>query len=170
MTLVARSCVKPSLLRTILFRGTWLGACGIFLIIATGTLLPYFLLYFFGLPLLLLGFTFIGLGLVPYRRLTKLEVNPYELIYENETHLVLSRNQKPMFKIPTDQIEKIDYMEKERFYGIAVQLKPPMKGKVIVCGKQIDLSPFVSPFQGYDLFLPFFTKSANEEVEEFLEL
>lgn len=163
--ILVRSCVKPSILRSTLFRGISIAIAGILIILGSGALLPLFLIRVFGLPLLFLGFALMAFGLLPYRRLSKLERSPYEIAYD-ETHFLFLRNKKPLFKVPLEIFEKIDYVEKGKLYGMGIKMKKPIKDKVIIFDKTIDFATFFSTSEGYDLFLPYFSKSASEEVTE----
>lgn len=163
--ILVRSCIKPSLLRSTLFRGTYIAIAGVIIIVTSGMLLPLFLLRVFGLPLLLLGFALIASGLLPYRRLAKLEMHPYEIAYD-ETHLLFFRNKKPAFKVPLELLQKIEYYEKGKLYGMGVKMKKSLKDQVIIYDKKLDIPTFFSTNEGFDLFLPYFTKSASDEMTD----
>lgn len=101
------SLVKPDVLRKTLFVGTAKAVVGL-------------LLMFFGGPFFFIpGILVIGWGLIPYRKLKKLEHNPYALIL-TEKGIVL-QTKKRVF-IPNEDIVKMEYIDGTPF-GILITLK-----------------------------------------------
>lgn len=90
------SQIKPDLLKKALF---------------TGTLKAFFglIIMFFGGPFLFIpAVLIIGWGLIPYRKLKKLEANPYTL-HLTEDNLILVTKKTSV--IPLDAIQKFEYID-----------------------------------------------------------
>ena len=77
--LVVRSCIQTSLLSFILKRGALLGGSGVLLLIFGGTFLPLEILSVWGVPLFFIGMTLVTGGLLPYRKLNRLQLRPHEI-------------------------------------------------------------------------------------------
>ena len=157
-----RSSIKPQLLGATLKRGSFFGAAGALLIIFGGTFLSVDQLKVWGIPIFFSGLLLIAFGLYPYRKLNRLETKPHEFHYDGETFFFLKQG-KPLFKIAEKSIEKMDYVEKNELYGIAIWLRRPIEEKVLVLQAHFDFKAFASDsakrFEGCDLFLPFFSKN-----------
>ncbi len=63
----------------------------------------------------------ISYGLIPYKRITRLEMNPYKLVCLKDS-FELYLNGKLLRKIPKAEIVKLDSVEKFLFYGIKITL------------------------------------------------
>lgn len=106
-TLTYYSTVKADVLKKSLFWGTLKATLGL-------------LVMFFGGPFLFIpGVLLIGWGLIPYRKLKKLENNPYT-IHLTETHLILRT--KKSTAISLNEIEKMEYVDGMPF-GILITTK-----------------------------------------------
>src|ERR1700722_11997007 len=125
-------------MRKMLLRGTFLGGMGAFLLLLTGTLLPTSLLTFLGLPTLIISSLLIGLGLFPYRTLSRLETRPHELSTDGNT-LFFAKSGRLLFKISLTSIEKMEYLEKGDLYGVAIHLKRVCCDKVVVVQRSFAL-------------------------------
>jgi hypothetical protein len=147
--LVLRSSIRPSLKHSLLQRGTFLGFIGGLLFLLAGIFLPLPQLSIWGLPVLGAAFALITAGLLPYRRLSHLEMHPHEISL-TEQRLRFSRSGKPSFTLPLSCIKRIDYRDAPRHYGIAIWLKNPLPAK-----------------EGCDIFLPYFSKRSFDEMKEF---
>lgn len=138
------------------------------MIILGGTLLPLEQLKIWGIPIFFVGIILIAIGLLPYRQLTRLQLKPHELRYDGHFLLFLKQG-KPLFKIAEESVEKIEYVEKETLYGLAIRLKRPLEEKVRVLQPRFNFAAFASDsaqrFEGCDLFLPYFTKRTCEELK-----
>jgi hypothetical protein len=162
-----RSSIKPELMRFALFRGTLIATFGMGVILASGGL-PVKFLTLWGIPLFFIGITCIGVGLLPYRHLAKLELKPHTLSYDGEDFL-FQKLGKPLFKIPEISIEKMVYLEKGRIYGIGIWLKSPLEKKVKILVPQFNIARFMrsaNRFEGCDLFLPFFSQKSFKSLLE----
>lgn len=169
--LVYRSTIQPSLIRQSLRRRGLLAAFGAIGILFGGTCLTATQLRAWGIPIFFGGLTLIALGILPYKRLLRLQTKPHELHYDGMFLLFIQQG-KPLFKIPEESIERVDYKEKESLYGMGILLKKPIEKKVKVLDAQFDYAAFTrhsqKHFEGADLFLPYFSKRTCQEVKELI--
>lgn len=154
--------IKTPLLRRVLFRGTALAFIGVSLLTAASTYLPENWLALLGLPILLSGAALIAIGLVPYRRLQRMEKKPSELIIDGAylQHVALGKQQ---LSLPMDSVARIDYFEKDSEYGVALWLKEKGEGAVIVHAPRLDAASLLQKSRkkyGCDLFFPYFSRRA----------
>jgi len=153
-------------------RGTVLGGSGAFLILMGGTLMPLEFLSLWGIPFFLVGLFFISIGLLPYRKLARLQLTPHEIHYDGKC-LVFHKQGKPLFQVFLPSIDKISYLEREHLYGVGIWLKKPIGEKVKVLQSHFNFSAFIADsmhrFEGCDLFLPFFTERTFKELRAQLE-
>lgn len=137
------------------------------LLILGGTILPLELLSLWGIPFFLLGLFFIALGLLPYRKLTQLQLKPHEIHYDGEILHFLKQG-KPLFAVASVSIEKIAFVEKEHLYGLGIWLKRPIEAKIKVLQPHFNFAAFtldsMHRFEGCDLFLPFFSERTCKEL------
>lgn len=113
-----RSSIKPELMRKLLFKGTLLAGIGAVSILLAGLFLSPDYLAIWGLPIFLIGMGLITIGLLPYRRLKRLELNPHKLIIRPSESVQLLIKGKTVLVIPWNEIAKIEYEDHETNYGI----------------------------------------------------
>ncbi len=158
-TMKVRSCVTPDLKKRVLFRGTLLATIGFLPILYCGTFMPVDQLKIWGLPVLLIGGAFVTVGLLPYRRLTLLEVEPYEIEVEGDIRLHFGKSGKKLLSIQRVSIECLEWVDDGKIYGIGVKLKDPLPEKIAVHDRSLDMKTFTSR-PTYDLFFPYFSEKA----------
>lgn len=161
-----RSSVSEPLLKKALFRGTAISATGVILLFIAGAFLPKALLITFGLPTLIISSMLIGYGLLPYRKLSRLQMRPHELVW-TESHLLFAKEGKPLLKIPHSIVEKLEYGENAKGYGLKISLRRPLAEKISILQKNFDLKAAVALARtsfDCDLFLPYFTKKSVAEL------
>lgn len=170
-TLKLRTSIKNSLKRYVLFRGTIVAAAGmIILVISAATISPSVLRYW-GLPILFLAGLLITIGLLPYRRLCRLELKPDEIIAVGGTKIHFVTNGKHILTIPKDSIARLEYYEGHHRYGIGIWLHHPPPEKIIIHDRQFNIIAFEKKSRrewGCDLFLAYFSKNAFESLKDFL--
>lgn len=135
-----RTSVKPQLLKWVLFLGSFFAILGACLLLFSGIALPVDSLKKWGPLLFLLSLGLIAGGLIPYRRLQKLEVNPDQLVIL-EKGLIYKRAGVQEWQLPFDSIQSADYIDNPWRYGILLHVE-----------------------NSWDIFLPYFTKRAYEEL------
>lgn len=147
-----RSSVKSSLKRYTLIRGTLIAGLGALLIVVTGIYLPVQEMQIWGLPILIMGLGLIAFGLMPYRRLSRLENSPNEVILFDDSFQFFSKGRK-IYTVPFSSIDKTSLIDNGTDYGIAIWLKKSPEQKVIVHDKKLAYAR-----KGCDIFLPYFTE------------
>ncbi len=164
-TFKIRSCITRELKGHTVRKGGLIGGFG-----ATSLLLgTLFLPKSWSPVIFLVSLVFIVIGLYPYRRLTLLESKPHTLAIEGAL-LHFSRSGKSLFKIPLSTIEQTQYVEKDHLYGVTIKLKRPIENKVVVTDQRFKFDAFATDsatrFEGCDLFLPYFSKRAHQELKD----
>jgi hypothetical protein len=166
---VYRSTIYTDLLILTLKRGAILGGSGALLLVLGGTILPLEMLSLWGIPFFLVGLFFIGIGWLPFRQLSKLQIKPHEIHYDG-SFLIFLKQGTPLFKIASISINKISYVKREHLYGLGIWLKKPIEKKVQVLQSHFNFAAFMSDsihsFEGCDLFLPFFSEYSCKELAE----
>lgn len=135
-----RSSLSSALMRRMLWRGTFIAAIGAAGLIFGGAFLPPEKLSVWGLPLFIGASVIITFGLLPYRRLKKLEMQPYELI-DNGVTLKLVKGNKILWEYPLNTIKKITYRDSPTKYGLDIRLT-----------------------NGQNIFAPYFTERAKKNI------
>ncbi len=164
MSLKLRSSIKPDLLNKALRQGMIFASLGCFILLFSGVFIPEQCLKIFGLPLVLISILLITFGLYPYQKLKKLETNPHEIIFLKDDHFLFSWKQKPVLNIPFSEISDCRFIDLNKSYGIALDLKNP--ALIHVCHKDFDKFKFMDACKvkyGCDLFFPYFTKRSFEQ-------
>ena len=168
-TLSVHSSISTDLLNRALKKGAWLGGIGGLLLIWGGTLLPLALLKIWGIPLFCTGMACISTGLLPYRKLTRLQLKPHA-IHSHGDEWIFLRSGRPLLKIPLCSLEKMTYIEKDKIYGLGLWLKCPIVEKVKVLQPYFNYATFTKQsrkkFEGCDLFLPYFSKRVAKALLE----
>lgn len=167
-----RSSVKPTLMRFVLIRGTILGFIGACLLLYGALFLPAETLKMWGFPILILALILIAVGLIPYRRLTRRERYPDELIVDGSNTIHFNIRGEPTFSIPLQNMERYSYLEKGRLYGLGIWLKQPEKDKIEIHNSKFDLEKYKLTSQKQyecDIFLPFFTQRSYNILNAFIK-
>lgn len=164
MNCCAKTAIKDSLIRYYLFRGTVLAGLGGIILLFSGVFLPLLSLSEMGIPIFILGIGLITCGLLPYRRLWRLELNPCELVAD-DNYLSLFHRGKRLLCIPQKEIAKIQYFEEKHAYGLRVNLKTKLQKKTIFYNK-IKLNPYYKIFSGGDLLLLNFSEKTMKYLSE----
>lgn len=139
-----RSSIKPDLMKKALFRGSFLGGMGVIILFFSGAFLPVHILSIWGIPLFFLSMGFITFGMLPYRKLTRLEKVPDELILSSKDLLVYRRKGKVIFTTPLSSIRTCSYKDDESVYGITITLSE----------------------SGKEYFFPYFSERAAKSLTE----
>lgn len=115
------SALKPFIQRRLFF-GTSIAFLGACLLLYSGLFLSVELLQKIGLPLVIIGFLMIWLGLLPFVRLNRQATAP-GTIEVLEKSLKISYPKKKTYIIPLQEIDSISYFETYWSYGITIHLK-----------------------------------------------
>lgn len=168
-TLRLRSTIKPSLLRRVLLRGSILAILGACILLYANIFISVDELSTWGLLIVCIALTLIAIGLIPYRKLTRLERHPYEMIAAEQ--IVTLKKDNPLFSFPINSIEKIAYIEQDNSYGIGIWLKNPEK--ILLHIPKFEMNRFKLKTQQHDscdLFLPYFSERSCKSLEDFYTL
>ena len=79
MTSQFKSHIHSKMMTRMLWRGTALAGVGVLMLVLLGSQMPLAQLKVWGLPLLLVAVALVAFGLVPYRQLNKLRLQPDEM-------------------------------------------------------------------------------------------
>lgn len=167
-----RSTISSSLLRTVLFRGYALACLGMFILVTAGSELQIEYLHQWGWILFLIAIGFITLGMLPYRRLTRLQLTPNELILIDHDHVLYTHKGKQLLKLPLKTVAQSRYISDLTHYGIAVWLKSPPIEPIRVFQSPEDVENIRrkgNSIDGADLFFPYFNQRAYAEWMEWHE-
>lgn len=176
--LVLRSSIPSSLLRKTLLRGFAVACLGILILLFAGSYLPIEFLHKWGWSLFLIGLGLITFGMLPYRRLSRLEIKPNELILLDSGHIAFSLRGRKLLTIPLHSIAQMRYIPlpveswkkyifQPRLYGIALWLKadPPKPIIVHQFPKEVeDIRRLGRRMGSADLFFPYFNHRAYDEL------
>lgn len=166
-TCVLHTGIKASLMRPVLFRGIFLGAVGILLLIGAAVFIPLAEMSLWGPTLFYIGMGCIVIGLLPYRRFTRLEAKPDKLIREGSGHLTYYVKGKKILTLHPASIEKTLYIERGKYYGIGVQLIKAPKEKICVHTLNFNMRAFQEKSRrdySCDLFFPYFTERSFQQL------
>jgi len=143
-TIKLRSSIKPTLKRKVLMRGTLIAGLGGIILLYCGVFTPAETLEQWGMIPFLLAVILITVGLLPYRKLTRLETTPHEIVGYTNDRLDVFLKKRKRHSIPLDAIEGLHYIEKKDRYGIELYTA-----------------------EG-NLFLPYFSERACRSLREWL--
>lgn len=167
-----RSSIKKELMKKHLFKGFFISLAGVLILLFCGMYLPLSQLRMWGLPLVITAFTLIGCGMIPYKRLSKLELTPHE-IHCNAKDLIFFKRGYPLFKLQADRIDSIDFVNTADTYGISIQLKRPSAPCLTLLTGPRKFASFASDVKSKvptaDLFLPYFNDKSFNELQDFLK-
>lgn len=150
-------------------RGSILGFAGISLWLFGGIFLPMNVLSFYGWPIFILGGLLIIVGLLPYRKLLRLENKPHEVIVTDTEELFFALQGIPTLKIALENIEEMAYLDDDKRYGIGLWIKNPKNKNISLEFSALDLNRYLSECQkdyDCDVFFPYFSKRSFQELEE----
>jgi hypothetical protein len=145
-----RTHITPGLLRFALFRGTLMGGIGAAILLFSGIFLPPALLQGWGFFLFMLSIGLIAWGLIPYRRLKRLETNPNRLILDSEGAIHFLAKGKVLQSIPREAVKSLRWVEKRPTGWFSTGLP--------AYGIEISL-----PQKEHSYFFPYFGKAASEK-------
>lgn len=156
--------IRQELKRRLLMRGSVWAVVGTLPLIYAGIFFGAHILNFWGLALF--GFWLICLmvGMIPFRKLTRLENNPNSLVIDLEK-LTYIKDKKEILSVPLESIEGLDNVDRGDVYGIGVRLKNPVPKKVVVYNDELST---IYGVEGYSLFFPYFTERTCAELNEII--
>lgn len=165
-SLKIRSTISASLLKSTLFWGYGIASLGIIILVVAGSYLQIEYLHRWGWMLFLLAIGCITLGMLPYRRLSHLQLKPNELILLNHDHVLYTHKGKQLFSIPLKSISHTRYISHPSHYGIALWLKSPLIEPIRIYQSPEEVEKMrrkADQIDHADLFFPYFNQRAYEE-------
>lgn len=160
------STIKTDIKKAALIKGSSIAGVGILSWVLGAVFMDRQQLQDYGWLVFLFGLVLLAVGMIPYKRLTRLENSPNEIVFDGEIFSYYRRG-LPAFTIPAESIKETIYLEKTEPYGIGIQLKTPLPKPVTVQDPHLDMVDFQKKSQrgyGCDLFLPYFSRRTYQEL------
>ena len=160
-----RTAISSFCLKKNLFQGFLYALFGTLLLIFSGTFLPLYFLQPLGWLLYLIAFFFITYGLLPYRKLTRLQNCPNEIkegLKVQEAHLQIWVKGHPQITLDFPSIKAIYFLSDPLRYGVVFQLKnwpPYLPARLKKNFVQIDAKK-------KKIFCFYFSKRSFEEINK----
>jgi hypothetical protein len=165
-SLTIRASISSQVMRRVLFKGFTIALMGIMGLLFGTIFIPLSLMKIWGLSLFLVCLGLITFGLLPYRRLSRLQAKPDELSINSLNELSYYSRGRKIMTLPLNSIIKMTYIQHPMNYGIALWLKSTKN-----LALKTHQSSFVDILRqkgekigGADLFLPYFNERAYHEL------
>jgi hypothetical protein len=168
---IIRTVISSQLMKRTLLTGFAIALIGILGLLLGGIFLSLLSLQTWGLTLFLLSLGLITWGLLPYRRLSSLQLKPNEFSLVDADHLAFYAKGKKMMTIPLKSIDRLSYISQATLYGIAFWLKPQPASPVIIHQRASEVYALRQKGHqlGADLFFPYFNQRAYDELVEWYQ-
>ena len=131
-TLIIRSSISAQFLKKILFGGFAIAFPGVLILLLPGIFMPQLTLQHWGWVFYLMGLGLITGGLLPYRRFSRLQLKPNELIVDDLNQIVYCSKGKKILTIQLQSVSKMSYVDHPRHYGILIWLKPMPIAPIVI--------------------------------------
>lgn len=160
------SAISPTLIKTVLFKGSVIALLGIFILLLAGVFFPLSILQKWGWVPFLVSLGFVRWGLLPYRRLSHLQLEPYKLNVVGLNNLTLYFKGKKILAVPLQAISHMKYVNHPTLYGIAIWLKrAPLPSVTIYQLAESKKLQQIGQKKGKaNLFFPYFNQRAYCEL------
>lgn len=169
--LILRTTVPTEWMSKGLKKGLILALLGIFPLVYAGTFASPTTLKTWGWLIFLASFLLITAGLLPYRRLSRLQTKPNELHCIGLEKLDYYQNGKQVLSLAFSSIDHLTFIDAPHFFGIAVFLKRPLSSKMIISAPTFDLRSFeklAKQAHQADAFFPYFSRRSFEELSTWM--
>lgn len=167
-----QSVVTSPLMRYTLFKGCGFAVSGMCVLLIGGIFLPPETLGVWGWLLFVVGIGLMTFGMLPYKRLLRIQLKPDELVVQGTDLEFYSRGIKRL-TIPLRSIEKIAYRDARASYGISFRFLKPVIAPVIIHGKSGEIEKMKAEgrkFAGADLFIPRFNRKSFDRLKETISI
>lgn len=163
---ILRTTISSQLMKHALFKGFAIAFLGILLALLAGVFIPSSLLQKWGWSVFLISFGLMTWGLFPYRRLSRLQLKPNQLVLTDVNHLNFYSKGTRILTLPLQSVNQMSYVDDPTFYGIAVWFKPiPISPIVMYELTEVNkLRQYGQKMGGADLFFPYFNQRSYEEL------
>lgn len=152
--------IPAKVLKKQLFRGSLLSCMGLCTIFGAYFFLTGKELARYGWILFLLGTTTIAYGMVPFRKLTRLQIFPYQL-QTTSTHLIYLKGEKTLLEVPKSNILQITYHQEGNKSGIGVSVK---NRDTIHLYDSMESRAVLRKESEVDLFFPYFSRISFDQL------
>lgn len=159
--MIVKTSVNSQLKKDALLKGTLLAGLGMLVLIGGSVILTQEQLAQYGFFIFLFGIALVTYGMIPYRKLVRLEHSPDEIHVDDDHTWIYFRKGKKIAEIPQTAIESADFIAHDPDYGICLQFKKKPSDKVKVCDSDAHLQ---MDKYGCDLFLPYFTERSMNRL------
>lgn len=171
-TLILRSSISSPHMRHVLFRGFSIAFIGILFLVLSGIYFPASTLKMWGWLIFFFSLTLLTWGLLPYRRLSRFQLNPDELVIAkgkgNGNGLYYISKGKKILSFQLESVHHISYIDNSEHYGIAFFFKKSAHSSIVIyeeAGAKKVQNNSRNKGKG-DLFFPFFNRRSYEELIE----
>lgn len=166
---IFKTTISTALLKKALFKGVLLAFPGISALLIGGIFLSPPQLAKWGFFLFAFAIGSITLGMLPYRRLSRLQLKPNEIHLTNNSSLEYYVKGVKLLTIPLQAIEKIELIHPGSLYGLVFWLKKPSPAPVLIHQqpKKIEKMRLLGrSYSNADLFLPYFNQRTFKELRD----
>jgi len=162
-----QTSISNTYLKSLLWKGFGIAFIGALSLVLGSVFISEPLMKKWGGILYFSAFLFITLGLLPYRKITRLQNKPNEIrVTENDHFEFWSKNELQL-EFPLDQIQFSEFIENKKFYGIRIQLKQESPNLFRNLRK---FHVLVDKKNKTDLTFLYFTKRSYKELYEIQSL
>lgn len=155
-----RTQVRQTLLRKALLRGTLLGAVGVALLLFATFYHPSHTIRW-GVAFVLVFILLVSMGLIPYRRLARLQTHPDELHLGVGSFTYIHR-QTPFVTLSVEAVKDVRWIEVGELYGIGIDIDE-------IPGPAQPFATLSRRRAGCDLFFAYFSETSFREFKEYLD-
>lgn len=160
-----RTTLTPTFLHQTLLKGFGVALIGILGLLYGSIYADLSTLQTWGFTLFIVSLGLIATGLLPYRRLSRLQMNPNKLCLAEPHHLEFYAKGRLLLVIPMESIARLEYLSNPAPYGIALWLKPTHSSVVKGFPEDVkNLKEQGKQRAGADLFFPYFNQRSFEEL------
>lgn len=168
---ILRTTIPASLIDKALKRGWLLAALGIVILVYSGTFFSLTALKQWGWVLFLAGFACLTYGLLPYQRLSRLQLKPNELHCIGSESLEYYSSGQHMLTLAFKDIEELCYVEEAGVFGISVRLKRALANSDVqhhAFNRNFFQKQAIKVQSDEKVFFPYFSKRSFEELQTWL--
>lgn len=168
-TITLRTSIRPKLKQFLLFRGSLLAFSGVSLILYAGVFVGPKALSHWGLSLCFVAFLMMAWGLIPYRRASKMEEQPSELIISEDLSVRYRKQGKESTSFSLRDVDEAIFCEEKGLYGMGLKFK--IKERVPTVTPSLIFTLYSHSLKrkyAFDLFFPFFTERTVHEFQELM--
>ncbi len=168
-TITLRTSIRPQLKQFLLFRGSLLAISGVSLILYAGVFIGPKALSHFGLIICLIAFLMMAWGLIPYRRASRMEEQPSELIISEDLSVRYRKQGKEGPSFSLSDVEEAIFCEEKGLYGMGLKFK--IKERVPTITPSLIFTLYSNSLKkkyAIDLFFPFFTQRSVHRFQELM--